>query len=81
MMTPNRIKQMIEAGLTGSEAHVQGDDGTHFEAQVICADFAGHTVVKQHRMVYAVLGADMGTEIHALGLKTYTPEEWQAAQA
>jgi acid stress-induced BolA-like protein IbaG/YrbA len=77
MMTSDRIKKMIETKLPGSEAHVQGNDGTHFEAQVICADFAGHSVIKQHRMVYDALGTDMGTEIHALGLKTYTPEQWQ----
>jgi acid stress-induced BolA-like protein IbaG/YrbA len=79
MMTPDKIKNMIESGLPNSEAHVQGDDGTHFEAVVVCADFAGKTVVKQHQMVYAALGEDMGTEIHALGLKTVTPEEYAAA--
>jgi acid stress-induced BolA-like protein IbaG/YrbA len=78
MMTPETIKQLIESGLPGAEARVAGDDGTHFEAIVISADFAGKNMLAQHRMVYATLGARMGTEIHALALRTLTPE--QAAQ-
>ena len=75
MVTAQQIQQLIEAGLPGAEARVAGDDGTHFEAVVISADFAGKTVVAQHRLVYATLGARMGTEIHALALKTMTPEQ------
>ncbi len=78
MMTPDQIKQFIESGLPGAEARVMGDDGTHFEAIVICPAFAGQGMLAQHRMVYATLGARMGTEIHALALRTLTPE--QAAQ-
>lgn len=80
MVTPQQIQQLIEAGLPGAEVRVAGDDGTHFEAMVISPDFAGKTVVAQHRMVYATLGARMGTEIHALALKTLTPEQWAKQQ-
>lgn len=76
-MQAETIKQIIEAGLAGSQALVQGEDGVHFEADVICADFAGQSMLQQHRLVYATLGnrvAD-GT-IHALALRTYTPEQW-----
>jgi acid stress-induced BolA-like protein IbaG/YrbA len=75
MVTAEQIRQLIEGGLPGARAQVQGDDGTHFEAVVTSPDFAGKTVVAQHRMVYATLGARMGTEIHALALKTQTPEQ------
>jgi acid stress-induced BolA-like protein IbaG/YrbA len=78
MMTADQIRQYIETGLPGAQARVSGDDGTHFEAVVICPAFAGQGVVSQHRMVYATLGTRMGTEIHALSLRTLTPE--QAAQ-
>lgn len=78
MMTPEQIKQYIESGLPDAEARVSGDDGTHFEAVVICPAFAGKPMLAQHRMVYATLGERMGTEIHALSLRTLTPE--QAAQ-
>jgi acid stress-induced BolA-like protein IbaG/YrbA len=69
-MTKHDIKALIEAGLPGASADVRGDDGRHFEADVVCAAFAGKPVVQQHRMVYATLGERVGREIHALQLKT-----------
>jgi acid stress-induced BolA-like protein IbaG/YrbA len=64
------IRALIEAGLPGAQVRVTGDDGQHFEAEVVCAAFAGKTPVAQHRMVYATLGERMGREIHALRLTT-----------
>jgi acid stress-induced BolA-like protein IbaG/YrbA len=74
-MDPASIKQLIENGLDGARADVRGDDGVHFEADVVCAAFAGKMPLARHRMVYATLGERMGGEIHALSLKTWTPEE------
>ncbi len=70
MMTKEQIKSLIEAGLPGAQVVVRGDDGAHFEADVVCAEFAGKLPLAQHRMVYATLGERMGREIHALQLKT-----------
>ncbi|HSW14762.1 MAG TPA: BolA/IbaG family iron-sulfur metabolism protein [Solimonas sp.] len=70
MMTKEEIKTLIEAGLPGAQVVVRGDDGAHFEADVVCAAFAGKLPLAQHRMVYATLGEKMGREIHALQLKT-----------
>ena len=47
----------------------------HFEAVVVSPSFSGQPTLRRHRMVYATLGQYMGREIHALGLKTLTPEE------
>jgi stress-induced morphogen len=55
---------------------VKGEGG-HFEAVVVSPQFAGRTMVQQHRLVYAALGDRMGGEIHALALRTLTPEAWQ----
>jgi len=74
-MDRETIRQLIEAGLPGSEAVVNGDDGVHFEALVVSPTFAGHNTLARHRMVYATLGERMGGEIHALSLRTLTPEE------
>ena len=74
-MNADTIRQMIETGLPGSRAEVQGADGVHFEAVVVCAAFAGKLPLARHRMVYATLGEKMGGEIHALQLRTLTPEE------
>ncbi|MBD2578818.1 BolA family transcriptional regulator [Oscillatoria sp. FACHB-1406] len=54
--------------------------GDHLEATVISAEFEGKTRVKQHQMVYGALQEAMSSEaIHALALKTYTPEAWNKA--
>lgn len=72
----NFIKTLIEAGLPGAHADVQGDDGVHFEALVVSEAFAGKLPLARHRMVYATLGERMGGEIHALALRTLTPAEY-----
>ena len=74
-MDADTIARMIEAGLPGAQARVQGDDGVHFEATVVCAAFAGKLPLARHRMVYATLGELMGGAIHALALKTLKPDE------
>ena len=74
-MTPDFIRQLIEQGLPGARAEVQGDDGVHFEATVVSDAFQGKLPLARHRMVYATLGERMGGEIHALALKTLTPAE------
>jgi acid stress-induced BolA-like protein IbaG/YrbA len=74
-MTPEIIQQLIETGLPGAQARVQGDDGVHFEATVVAEAFRGKLPLARHRLVYATLGDRMGGEIHALALRTLTPEE------
>ena len=69
------IEQMIRAGLPDAEVRVTGEDGVHFEAVVVSPSFRGLPTLRRHRMVYATLGQYMGREIHALGLRTLTPEE------
>ena len=69
------IKNLIEQGLPGAQADVHGPDGVHFEATVVAAAFAGKLPLARHRLVYAALGDLMGGAIHALSLKTLTPEE------
>jgi acid stress-induced BolA-like protein IbaG/YrbA len=77
-MNADLIQQLIEAGLPGAQARVQGDDGVHFEATVVAEAFRGKLPLARHRMVYATLGERMGGEIHALALRTLTPDEAQA---
>lgn len=72
---PSSIEQSIRAGLACTHLEVKGD-GAHFEAVVVSPAFAGLTRVRQHQLVYAALGSRMRDEIHALSMKTYSPEEW-----
>jgi acid stress-induced BolA-like protein IbaG/YrbA len=74
-MNPERIRELIEQGLPGARVQVQGDDGVHFEATIVCEAFRGKAPLARHRMVYGTLGERMGGEIHALALKTFAPGE------
>lgn len=77
-MDPAEIKQLIEAALSGAEVEVRTDGQGHYEALVVSPEFEGRRSVARHQMVYAALGDRVGREIHALAVKTYTPQEWQA---
>ena len=77
MATPEDIKKWIEQNLAESEVEISGD-GRHFAAAIVCAGFAGKTRIQQHQMVYAALGDKMKDEIHALSMRTMTPEDWAA---
>lgn len=74
-MDADTIRRLIEQGLPDARVSVHGDDGVHFEALVVSEAFAGKLPLARHRMVYATLGTRMGGEIHALALRTLTPEE------
>ena len=76
MTTPENIKQYIEAGMPCEHVEVSGD-GHHFEAIIVSAAFQGKRKVQQHQIVYQALGDRMREEIHALSMKTLTPEEYQ----
>jgi BolA family transcriptional regulator, general stress-responsive regulator len=56
--------------------HAGARDGRgHFNVLVVSEAFAGATLLKRHRLVYAALGDAMETDIHALSIRAYTPEE------
>jgi acid stress-induced BolA-like protein IbaG/YrbA len=74
MVTPESIEQGIAAKLPCEHVEVVGD-GQHFQALVVSAAFAGKSRVQRHQMVYAALGERMREEIHALSMRTLTPEE------
>jgi len=77
MVTAESIKAGIERGIACAHVEVQGD-GQHFQALVVSGEFAGRGRVQRHQLVYAALGERMRDEIHALSMRTLTPEEWQA---
>ncbi len=73
--TPEQIKTYIAAGLECSHLEVEGD-GQHFTAVIVSDAFAGKRPIQRHQLVYAVLGDRMREEIHALSMKTLTPDEF-----
>lgn len=77
-MNPEELQSIIQAAFAGDHVEVTGD-GRHFSAIVVSDAFAGKNPIAQHRLVYAALGDRFDTEaVHALSLKTYTPEQWAA---
>jgi len=77
MVTPESIKAGIESHLAAERVEVVGD-GEHFQALIVSPAFDGKSRVQRHQMVYAALGERMREEIHALSMRTLTPEEWKA---
>ena len=77
MVTPESVKSGIEAGLACERVEVLGD-GQHFQAVIVSKEFEGRSRVQRHQLVYAALGERMREEIHALSMKTVTPQEWRA---
>jgi acid stress-induced BolA-like protein IbaG/YrbA len=77
MVTPESVKAGIAAGLQCDHLEVVGD-GQHFQALIVSSAFAGRSRVQRHQLVYGALGERMREEIHALSMRTLTPEEWRA---
>jgi acid stress-induced BolA-like protein IbaG/YrbA len=77
MVTPDSVRAGILGGLACEHVEVVGD-GEHFQALVVSGEFAGRSRVQRHQLVYAALGDRMREEIHALSMRTLTPEEWSA---
>ena len=77
MIGPEEIRSKIQAALPGSEVTIRDltGEGDHYEVRVISEAFAGVTAIQRHRMVYAPLKDVLGGALHALALKTETPEE------
>jgi acid stress-induced BolA-like protein IbaG/YrbA len=72
----DEVKQSIEQGLPCTHLHVEGD-GQHFFATIVSREFEGKRPLQRHRLVYAALGERMKAEIHALSMRTLTPQEFE----
>ena len=74
--TPEDVKRYIAQGLDCERVEVDGD-GRHFQALIVSAAFAGKNRVARHQLVYAALGDRMRAEVHALSMRTLTPDEYR----
>ena len=76
-ITPERVAELIRAGLPGAAVRVESEDNTHFASQIVAAQFSGLRPIARHQLVYRALGELMGREIHALSIEALTPDEFQ----
>jgi acid stress-induced BolA-like protein IbaG/YrbA len=74
MVTAEQVQSYIGKSLPCLEVRVAGD-GQHFEALIVSEAFRGKSRIQRHQLVYAALGERMREEIHALSMRTLTPEE------
>jgi acid stress-induced BolA-like protein IbaG/YrbA len=80
MVSTTDIKSLILSALPDAQVEVYDPnmDGQHFAAVVISEKFVGIPMIKQHRFVNDALKEHLNSgAIHALQLKTYTPQQWQ----
>ncbi|MDB2241770.1 BolA family protein [Halorubrum ezzemoulense] len=80
---PDRVADLIEADLPDAVArvttpriHNDEDEDAHFAAVVVSPAFEGESLVDQHQRVYDAVGDHMTQSVHALEIKTYTPEAY-----
>ena len=79
MIEASQIIHAIQTAVEGANVQVISprNDGLHFDAIVISSLFVGKSLVEQHQMVMGPLKELFVSKLHALSLKTYTPEEWK----
>ncbi len=79
-MQPEQIQALLQAQIADSQVQVS-IDGSHVNVVVVSPAFEGLTPVKKQQLVYAVLSEQIASgAIHAVHMKTYTPQQWAAAQ-
>lgn len=75
-MQTDAVATLIRDGIPGSQVEVRGD-GSHFDAVVVSDRFAGKSLIERQRLVMATVKPQIESgELHAISIKTYTPEQW-----
>ncbi len=76
MVEPERLKLLLERAFPGAVVQIEDLTGTrdHYRVEITAEAFRGHSRMRQHKLVYEALGSLVGGPIHALSLKTGTPQ-------
>ena len=75
-LVPSKLELIDDSQSHAGHAGARQSGGGHFYATIVSDAFKGMTLVRRHQLVYATLGEMMRTDIHALSIKAYTPEEF-----
>ncbi len=78
MIAPVEVERLLRERFGDADLELTDLTGTqdHYQARIVSRAFSGKSLIEQHQLVYGALGAAMSGPIHALALKTYTPEAW-----
>ena len=81
-MIARDVKKIIESAVPNSTAYILDpmNDGQHLQAFVVSSTFDGMMLIKQHQLVMKPLKEAMASAVHALALKTFTPDKWEQAR-
>jgi stress-induced morphogen len=81
MMEPAEVERLLNEAFPDAEIELVDLTGTqdHYQARIVSSVFSGRSMIEQHQLVYRALGDAMKGPIHALALKTYSPEAWAEA--
>ena len=81
-MIARDVKKIIESAVPNSTAYILDpmNDGQHLQAFVGSSTFDGMMLIKQHQLVMKSLKEAMASAVHALALKTFTPDKWEQAR-
>lgn len=74
-LMPSHLEIVDESAHHVGHAGAAGGGG-HFACVIVAEAFHGRSTVERHRAVYDALGDLMKGPVHALALRTLTPEEW-----
>ena len=77
-MSPDSVRRLLLVALPDADLELVDLTGTqdHYQARIVSQAFEGKTLIEQHQLVYRALGDAMHGPIHALALKTYSPQAW-----
>ncbi|MFN4354326.1 BolA family protein [Parvibaculum sp.] len=78
-LAPERLEIVDESHLHKGHAGHRPEGETHFRVTVVSSGFSGRSRVERQRLITAALHEEIGNPIHALSMKTLTPEEAAAA--
>ncbi len=78
MIEPAEVERLLRVRFSDAQLELVDLTGTqdHYQARIVSSAFAGLSLIEQHQLVYGALGVAMSGAIHALALKTFTPEAW-----
>ena len=74
-LSPTRIEVIDESHLHAGHAGARPEGETHFRVEIVAAAFAGQNRVARQRLVNEALAEELADRVHALSMKTLTPDE------
>lgn len=78
-MQPSDVKTLLESRIDGCDFYIQGE-GCNFQVVAVGEVFTGLNPVKRQQLIYAALSDEIASgALHAVSIKTYTPDQWQNA--